>query len=66
MANIYKVLKVKNAKKPITDDMYSIVEADHRVPSDQEVVELEKGKKSGTWDECVAFIRKTVPPTPKK
>ena len=61
MANTYKVLKPKNAKTPITDDIYSIVEADHRVPSDEEVVELEKDKKSGTWDECVEFIRKTVP-----
>jgi hypothetical protein len=60
MAGTNKVVKLKRAEKPFKSDDFTIVEAADRIPPHQEVV------FEGSFDQCDEYIRKNVPPAPKK
>jgi hypothetical protein len=60
MAGTHRVLKDKNAARPYSLDNFTIVEATDRIPSDQESV------REGSLEECVKFVRESVPPPIKE
>jgi len=60
MAGTHRVLKDKNATRPFTLDTFTIVEFADRFPPDQESV------REGSLEECVKFVRESVPPPIKE